>query len=83
MVFTGGLPVSWLVGEGVSAAAVWSGSLAWTMEAFKTRVMATEVNGMTIREWERLFRSKDEARIKRILDERLGVTEGDADELLE
>jgi hypothetical protein len=45
--------------------------------------MATEVNGLTVREWERLFRSKDEARIKRVLEERLGITEGDADELLE
>lgn len=53
------------------------------LEAFKTRVMATEVNGLTVREWERLFRSKDEARIKRVLEERLGITEGDADELLE
>jgi len=49
----------------------------------KTRVMATEVNGTTVRGWERLFRSKDDAHIKRILEERLGVTEGDADELLE
>lgn len=53
------------------------------LEAFKTRVMNTEVHGMKVREWERLFRSKNEAQIKWMLQEKLGITEGDADELLE
>ena len=52
-------------------------------EDLRWRVVRLVVDGMTVREWERLFISKDEARIKRILEERLGVTEGDADELLE
>jgi len=53
------------------------------LEAFKSRVMAREVKGLTVREWERLFRSKDDARIGRVLKERLGITKGDVDELLE
>lgn len=53
------------------------------LEAFKTRVMGTRVHGQTVREWERLFRSKDEARIKKMLLDRLSITEGDPDDLLE
>ena len=53
------------------------------LEAFKSHVMAREVKGLTVREWERLFRSKDDARIGRVLKERLGITKGDVDELLE
>lgn len=53
------------------------------LEAFKRRVMGTKVHGLTVREWERLFRSTDDAQIKRVLEQRLGVTEGDADSLLE
>lgn len=53
------------------------------LEAFKTRVMNTEVHGLKVREWERLFRSKNDAQIKWVLQEKLGITEGDADELLE
>ena len=53
------------------------------LEAFKRRVMATKVHGLTIREWERLFRCNDNARIKRELEQRLGIIEGDPDELLE
>lgn len=53
------------------------------LEAFKRRVMGTKVHGLTVREWERLFRSTDDAHIKRVLEQRLGVTEGDADSLLE
>lgn len=95
------------------------------LEAFKARVMNTQVHGMTVREWERLFRAsnkysailakasldreqsaeyewtdaekrfaalqKDAAEklaqvdesVRRILADRLGITEGDPDELLE
>ena len=49
------------------------------IEAFKSRVMMTEVEGLTVRDWGNLLRSKDEALVKRILEERLGITEGDAD----
>lgn len=53
------------------------------LEQFKTRVMTTVVHGLSVREWERLFRSADEARIKEVLQTRLGITEGDPDALLE
>lgn len=53
------------------------------LEAFKRRVQNTEVNGMTVREWERLFRNKDDRVIKRVLAERLDITEEDAEDLLE
>lgn len=53
------------------------------LEAFKTRVMNTQVHGMTVREWERLFRCNDDARIKRVLEKRLDIREGDPDQLLE
>jgi hypothetical protein len=53
------------------------------LEAFKRRVMGTKVHGLTVREWERLFRSEDDAHIKRVLEQQLGVKEDDADSLLE
>lgn len=95
------------------------------LEAFKTRVMNTQVHGMTVREWDRLFRAsnrcssalakataaKEKAEeqgdmpawaraeaqeraataqleradqtVRQVLAERLGITEGDADQLLE
>lgn len=52
------------------------------LEAFKTRVMNTTVHGLTVRQWERLFRNPNEAIIKRVLSERLQITEGDPDDLL-
>lgn len=52
------------------------------LEAFKTRVMNREVNGLTVRQWERLFRSSNEAEIKYVLEQKLGIREGDTDELL-
>ncbi|HEX7743291.1 MAG TPA: hypothetical protein VF442_12815 [Sphingobium sp.] len=52
------------------------------LEAFKTRVGAKVVHGLTVRQWERLFRSADEARIKQVLRERLNITDGDAEDLL-
>jgi hypothetical protein len=81
------------------------------LEAFKTRVMGTVVHGLSVRDWDRLFRSADRARtallkaqeaddaarvvraeaqlvaaeanIKEVLMQRLGITEGDPDSLLE
>lgn len=95
------------------------------LEAFKTRVMDTQVHGMTVREWDRLFRASNkhstalakatiakekaeemgdtravaraEAKerraaaqleladqtVRQVLEERLGITEGDAEQLLE
>ena len=52
------------------------------LEAFKARVHATKVHGMTVREWERLFRCGDERLIKRTLEQRLDVREADPDQLL-
>lgn len=52
------------------------------LEAFKTRVMNKTVHGLTVRQWERLFRNPDEATIKRVLAERLQIKEGDPDDLL-
>jgi hypothetical protein len=95
------------------------------LETFKTRVMATEVHGMTVREWDRLFRASNRASaaltkataarekaeeagdataaaraeaqeqtaaanvekadltVREVLKARLGITEGDPDQLLE
>lgn len=53
------------------------------LEAFKARVMGTPIHGLTVRQWERLFRSEDDLKIKLTLQDRLGITEGDAEKLLE
>ena len=81
------------------------------LEAFKSRVLGTKVHGLTVRDWDKLFRSGDaarkalakaiekddaalvrkaeakvmaaEANIKKVLMERLGIREGDAETLLE
>jgi len=53
------------------------------LEEFKTRVMTTKVHGMTVRQWERLFRCDDDARVKRELKTHLGIIEDDPDQLLE
>lgn len=95
------------------------------LEAFKTRVMNTQVHGMTVREWDRLFRvsnkwsaalakataAKEKAEeqgdldavaraeaqeqtaaarlersdqtVRQVLADRLGITEGDPEQLLE
>ena len=53
------------------------------LEEFKRRVMAKTVNGMTVRSWERLFRSEDEAHIKKVLLDRLNIKEGDPDDLIQ
>ena len=52
------------------------------LEAFKTKVMGTKVNGMTVRQWERLFRSSDENAIRRTLSEKLEITEEAVEHLL-
>lgn len=53
------------------------------LEAFKRTVHSTIVHGMTVKQWERLFRSDDEALIKRELQRHLDIKEGDPDALLE
>lgn len=52
------------------------------LEAFKTKVLSTQVNGMTVRQWSRLFASSDERKIRVALETHLGVTEADAEKLL-
>ena len=51
------------------------------IEAFKTRVMNTTVNGMTVRQWARLLASEDDARIRAALRDHLHISEADAEQL--
>lgn len=51
------------------------------VEEFKTKVYATKVNGMTVREWQRLLWSEDDARIKAALKEHLKIEEDAAEKL--
>jgi hypothetical protein len=51
------------------------------IEAFKTRVLGTSVNGMTVRDWCRVFASGRDDRIRRALQQHLGITEADAERL--
>jgi hypothetical protein len=51
------------------------------LEAFKTKVNSTKVNGMTVRDWCRLFASDDDARIRRALETHLHIKEEDAEKL--
>lgn len=52
------------------------------LEAFKSRVLAKSVHGLTVKQWERLFRNSDTDYIKDVLRQKLDITEGDTDELL-
>ena len=51
------------------------------LEAFKTRVLDTKVNGMTVREWYKVFSSEDNHLIKRSLQDHLDIKEVDAEQL--
>lgn len=51
------------------------------LEAFKKRVEATKVNGMTIREWYRLLGSEDDKKIRKALEDHLEIKEVDAEKL--
>lgn len=51
------------------------------LEAFKTRVLDTKVNGMTVRQWARLLGSGDDAQIKAALARHLDIKEVDAEQL--
>jgi hypothetical protein len=42
------------------------------IEAFKTRVLSTQVHGMEIRQWARLLASDDETRIAEALKNNVG-----------
>jgi hypothetical protein len=52
------------------------------IEEFKTRVFETPVNGMTVRQWNRLFASGNDAQIKTAFQSHLNIQEVDAGELL-
>jgi hypothetical protein len=51
------------------------------LEAFKTRVLNTTVNGMTVREWYRCLVSENNKRIRECLEEHLDIKEADAEQL--
>lgn len=52
------------------------------LEGFKRRVLQTNVHGLTVREWDRRFRTSTEAQLEALLAQNLGITKGSADELL-
>ncbi len=52
------------------------------IEAFKTRVCNTPVHGKTVGEWARLFATGSDEQIKAALQDRLGITDRDADQLV-
>lgn len=51
------------------------------LEAFKSRVLNTEVNGMTVRDWARLFAKGTDAQISYCLETHLDIKEVDAERL--
>ena len=53
------------------------------IEAFKARVLGMERNGMTINQWKRLLASNRENRIRTALETHLGITEIDAENILQ
>jgi hypothetical protein len=53
------------------------------IEAFKTRVLGLQRNGMTINQWKRLLGRGQETRLRSALERPLGITEGDAETLLQ
>jgi hypothetical protein len=52
------------------------------LEAFKTRVQGTKVNGMTVREWYNVLAGDNDHRIKKALEDHLYIKEVDAGQLL-
>jgi len=53
------------------------------IEDFKTRVLRTTYNGMTIQEWARLLSRGDERSIRVALEKRLGIIEVDSESILQ
>ncbi|MFN3658152.1 MAG: hypothetical protein ACK4UO_12925 [Pseudolabrys sp.] len=51
------------------------------LEAFKTRVQNTKVNGMTIREWRNVLGSENDKLLRKALEQHLKITEADAEKL--
>lgn len=52
------------------------------IEAFKRRVMGTQINGMTIRQWSALLASENDTRLRSELESRFGITDRDAADLV-
>ena len=52
------------------------------LEAFKTRVQGTKVNGMTVRQWYNVLASENDELIKKALEQHLHIKEADAEQLL-
>jgi hypothetical protein len=52
------------------------------IEAFKSRVMNTRVNGMTVKQWSRIIGSADDAVLRVALEQHLNIKEADAENLL-
>lgn len=52
------------------------------IEAFKTKVLASEQHDMTIQQWARLLGSKSDVKIKQVLSEKFDITEVDTVEIL-
>lgn len=52
------------------------------IEAFKTRVCAMQIHGKTVGEWSRLFATSTDEQIKTVLQDRLGITDRDVDQLV-
>lgn len=56
------------------------------IEAFKQRVLAKTVHGFTVKKWASLISSKSEAgkrQLKKALEEKLGITDRDIEEIIE
>jgi hypothetical protein len=53
------------------------------IEHFKRRVLNTKVHEIPVKEWATLIRGKDDARIRKVLQEKLDIKEGDPEQLLE
>jgi hypothetical protein len=53
------------------------------LEAFKSKVMATAVEGLTVARWARLINNKSDAEIRNELSTRLDITEAEVEQLLE
>lgn len=53
------------------------------IEGFKRSIYATEVHGMTIGQWNKLISSDDNARIRHVLEQCLGIKKEDVGELLD
>ena len=52
------------------------------LEGFKTKVQNTVVHGMTVLQWERLFRNHSDTEIKHVLAQRLDIGDMNAEEIV-